>query len=126
VAARKNFDLGVDIEEVSRFRNLVRNKRFLERVYTPREVAYCRDKKNQLQHFAVRFAAKEAVWKCLSETLHRLKKKLGHRDIGIRNSPSGKPEISLPPSLRQIEKRIHVSLSHSSSHVVAVAILSNE
>jgi phosphopantetheinyl transferase (holo-ACP synthase) len=41
-------------------------------------------------------------------------------------NPSGKPEISLPPSLRQIEKRIHVSLSHSSSHVVAVAILSNE
>lgn len=119
----KSFDLGVDIEEVSRFRRLVRNKRFLDRIYTPREVIYCRAKKNALQHFAVRFAAKEAVWKCLSETLHRLRKNLGHRDIGIRNSASGKPEITLPPSLKSIERRVHISLSHSSSHVVAVAVL---
>jgi holo-[acyl-carrier protein] synthase len=119
----KNLDLGVDIEEVSRFRALVRNKRFLERVYTSSEVAYCRGKKNQLQHFAVRFAAKEAVWKCLSETLHKLKKKLGHRDIGIKNTASGKPQIVLPAALKKIERRVHISLSHSSSHVVAVAVL---
>ncbi len=116
-------DLGVDIEEVARFRALVRNKRFLKRIYTPSEVAYCRAKKNQLQHFAVRFAAKEAVWKCLSDTLRNLKKKLGHRDIGIKNSASGKPQITLPKALKKIEKRIHVSLSHSTSHVVAVAVL---
>jgi holo-[acyl-carrier protein] synthase len=113
----------VDIEEVNRFRTLIRNKRFLNRVYTPSEVSYCRGKKNQLQHFAVRFAAKEAVWKCLSDTLHRLKKNLGHRDIGIKNSPSGKPQITLPASLRKIEKRVSISLSHSASHVVAVAVL---
>lgn len=115
--------LGVDIEEVARFRKLVRNKRFLKRIYTDAEVTYCSTKKNSLQHFAVRFAAKEAVWKALSEAIRKSKKTVGHRDIGVRNDPSGRPEVVLPDSLRRYRTKISLSLSHSKTHVVAVALV---
>ena len=59
-------DIGVDIVEIDRVARSVRNPRFLKRVFTSQEVAYCRARKNSAQHFAVRFAAKEAVWKAVS------------------------------------------------------------
>jgi holo-[acyl-carrier protein] synthase len=117
------YGLGVDIEEVGRFGSLLRNKRFLARIYTPQEITYCRSKKNKLQHFAVRFAAKEAVWKALSEALAGSKVHLGHRDIGIRNTETGKPHVTLPKKLRKLESKLQVSLSHTRSYVVAVAVL---
>lgn len=119
----KPFSLGVDIEEVERFRSLVRNPRFMKRIYTPAEVAYCSSKKNSIQHFAVRFAAKEAVWKALSEAIRKSSKAIGHRDIGVRNDPAGRPEVVLPLSLRRYQRKISLSLSHSRGHVVAVALV---
>lgn len=115
--------LGVDIEEVGRFQSLIRNPRFMTRVFTPKEVAYCKSKKNKLQHFAARFAAKEAVWKALSERLAMKKMVIGHRDIGVQNDPSGKPRITLPKSLVILEKKISLSLSHTRTTVVAVALV---
>ena len=114
--------LGVDIEEVDRFGRLIKNKHFLSRVYTPLEIAYCRSKKNKAQHFAVRFAAKEAVWKALSDTIAQNKTAMGHKDIGLENMPSGKPVVILSGALRRYSKRVRVSLSHTSRTVVAVAI----
>ncbi len=115
--------LGVDIEEVARFRKLVRNPRFLQRIFTDAEVEYCSGKKNSIQHFAVRFAAKEAVWKALSEVIRKSDRPLGHRDIGVRNDASGRPQVVLPASLRRYQSKITLSLSHSRSHVVAVAMV---
>ncbi len=116
--------MGVDIEEVARFQRLIRNKRFLARVFTSQEIAYCSAKKNKAQHFAVRFAAKEAVWKALSAELRRKKLSLGHRQIGLANDRWGRPEVVLPSFLKTIAKRMAVSLSHSRAYVVATAILS--
>jgi holo-[acyl-carrier protein] synthase len=116
--------VGVDIEEVVRFEKLIRNKRFLARVYTPQEVAYCRAKKNRVQHFAVRFAAKEAVWKALSEDLRRRGQTLGHRDIGLANDPYGRPQVVLPRAFKAWIRRVSVSLSHSRRYVVAAAVFS--
>ncbi len=115
--------IGIDIEEVSRFRRLVRNDRFMARVYTAREIAYCKEKKNKLEHFAVRFAAKEAVWKALSTSLKQRKTSLAHHDIGVRNDSEGKPHVMLPRALASLEKNISLSLSHTRSTVVAVAIV---
>jgi len=114
--------IGIDIEEVKRFQGLVKSKRFLYRVYSQREIAYCRAKKNKLQHFAVRFAAKEAVWKALSETFFK-KSHITHKDIAIRNEDSGKPTVVFPLRYRALEKKIMISLSHTQSYVVAVALL---
>ena len=61
---------GVDIIEVERIAKLIRrNRTFVKRVFTEREIAYCGKKKFKWEHFAVRFAAKEAVWKALCYAL---------------------------------------------------------
>lgn len=119
----KRFEVGIDIEEVSRFKNLVRNRRFLQRIFTPKEISYCRGKKNCSQHFAVRFAAKEAVWKALNETLSKRGASLSHRDIGVANSTSGKPQVVLPQPLRRIAGQMSLSLSHNKTTAVAVAVV---
>jgi holo-[acyl-carrier protein] synthase len=109
-------DVGVDIVEIDRIAKSVRNPRFLKRVFTAREVAYCRARKNSSQHFAVRFAAKEAVWKAVGEP------KLLHRDIQIRNRSNGKPEVLFPKRFAKFAKRISISLSHGRDYAVAMAI----
>lgn len=115
--------VGIDIEEVARFKRLVRNTRFMGRVYTRNEMAYCNAKKNKLQHFAARFAAKEAVWKALSETIRRKNLRLSHVDIGVANDASGKPRVVLPKKLAALARKISLSLSHTRTTVVAVALV---
>ena len=109
-------DIGVDIVEIPRISRSVRNPRFLARVFTPAEVRYCRSHRNAAQHFAVRFAAKEAVWKAVGRP------KLLHRDIQVRNRANGKPEVVFPPRFARLARRLSISLSHGRDYAVAVAI----
>lgn len=108
--------LGVDIVEVRRVGRLVKNARFVERVFTDREVAYCRDKKNAAQHFAVRFAAKEAVYKALGEP------GVAHKEISVKNDSSGKPHVELAKRLKKFEPHVSLTLSHTADYAVAVAL----
>lgn len=108
--------LGVDIVEVRRVARLVKSPRFVERVFTKREVAYCRDKKNAAQHFAVRFAAKEAVYKALGQP------GVAHKEISVKNDPSGKPRVELAKRLKRFESRLSLTLSHTVDYAVAVAL----
>lgn len=112
----KGISLGVDIVEVRRVGRLVKSARFVERVFTEREVAYCRDKKNAAQHFAVRFAAKEAVYKALGMP------GVAHKEISVKNDPSGKPRVELAPRLKKYEPRLSLTLSHTVDYAVAVAL----
>ena len=109
-------DVGVDIVEIDRIAKSVRNPRFLKRVYAPEEVRYCRSRKNAAQHFAVRFAAKEAVWKAVGEP------RLLHRDIQVRNRPNGKPEVVFPTRFASLARRVSISLSHGRDYAVAMAV----
>jgi len=109
-------DVGIDIVEIDRIAKTVRNPRFLKRVFTAQEVAYCRSRKNSAQHFAVRFAAKEAVWKAVGEP------KLLHRDIQVRNRANGKPEVIFPGRFAKLARRVSISLSHGRDYAVAMAI----
>lgn len=107
-------EVGTDIVEIARIRKLGRSTpRFLSRVFTADEIAYCKAKKNPWQHFAVRFAAKEAVWKALGS------EGLALRDISVSRDARGKPGVLLrgrrAPGLR-------LSLSHSDHYAVAVAL----
>ena len=111
--------VGTDIVDVKRISKSVRNPRFLKRVFTASEIRYCRSKKSAAQHFAVRFAAKEAVWKALSGLNL---KGVGHKEIGVHRSPSGKPLVSLSARLKKFEKKISLSLSHTREYAVAVAL----
>jgi holo-[acyl-carrier protein] synthase len=106
--------IGVDIVDVERIQKLIKNKRFLERVFTAEEVRYSVPKRNRAQHFAVRFATKEAVWKALKD------KKVAHKDIGVKNMPDGKPKVFIKKKER---KDIEISLSHTDNYAVAVALI---
>jgi holo-[acyl-carrier protein] synthase len=122
-------EIGVDIVEIQRIAKAVRNPRFLKRVFTATEVAYCRSRKNSAQHFAVRFAAKEAVWKAIATATVRRPSggvakasAILHRDIQVRNRPDGKPEVLFPKPFSGLARRVSISLSHGRDYAVAMAV----
>ncbi|MFA5858798.1 MAG: holo-ACP synthase [Elusimicrobiota bacterium] len=106
---------GIDIIEVERIKRIVRsNKRFVAKVFSREEVVYCNQcGKSKWQHYAVRFAAKEAVWKSLSDTSLPLKR------ISVKNTPQGKPEVYIRGKR---VKNIYLSLSHTEHYAVAQAV----
>src|SRR5262249_20595488 len=113
----------VDIVEIKRLAKLAHNSNFLKRVFTPQEVAYCQARKHAAQHFAVRFAAKEAVWKAVaSATGRRGDPSLTHRDIQIWNQPDGKPQVRFPARFKKLSRRVSISLSHGRDYAVAMAL----
>ena len=116
--------IGVDIVELGRFRRSIEQfgDRFLDRVFTPAELAYCRSKKNMHQHLAARFAAKEAVSKALSTGWAG---DFTWKDVEVMNDPSGQPRISLSGKLAGAipAGAVLVSISHSEHHVVAMVLI---
>lgn len=115
--ADSNLGIGVDIEDISRFRGLTRekDKRFLSRIFTDKELDYCFSRANIEQHLAGRFTAKEAVIKTLNALS---KEKLNYRDIEVLNDESGSPVISI---LKEGFGDIQVSLSLSHTKKTAIA-----
>ena len=84
---------GIDIIEVNRIKEAIQDldEKFLKRVYTNYEIEYCNSKNNmKYQHFAARFAAKEAVFKAISNKL-KSKYDISWTDIEIKNDENGKP-----------------------------------
>jgi len=110
--------IGIDIIENRRFERAVkRHPRLVERVFTPAETAYCRSRPNPAQHFAARFAAKEAVGKALGTGV------LSWREIEIGSG--GKPDVRVSGSMKAAADTLGASpLSLSISHcgVVSVAV----
>jgi holo-[acyl-carrier protein] synthase len=107
-------EIGLDIVEVERIKRLIRaTPRFLPRVFTAQEIAYCKAKKNSFQHYAVRFAAKEAVWKAIDRPGLSLK------DISVSRDSRGKPGVMIRGRKASGFK---LSLSHSENYAVAVAV----
>jgi holo-[acyl-carrier protein] synthase len=114
------FDLGVDIVEIDRIRAALKRHEagFQRRVYTELEWEQCG---KSIQSLAGRFAAKEAVMKALGIGGFRW------RDVEIRRSPSGKPEVALSGRMQARADRlgvrsISISISHSRDNAVAVAL----
>ncbi len=90
-----------------------RSKRFLTRIFTTDEIAYCQAKKNPWPHFAVRFAAKEAVWKALGD------QSLTLRDISVSRDKLGRPSALV---LGKKAPGLDLSLTHSRDYALAVAV----
>jgi holo-[acyl-carrier protein] synthase len=116
--------VGVDIIEIDRIRRSTAEfgPRFLEKIFTPGEIAYCSAKSNPHQHYAARFAAKEALSKALATGWAG---EFRWHHVEVTNLPSGAPRIRLTGPLRSKigQAQLHVSLSHSDSHVVAVVVI---
>ena len=120
--------IGIDIIEIERIKQVVlRTPRFLERLYTAEELAYCRGKANPYPSLAARFAAKEAVRK-LHSTLSR---GIGFQDVEVALEAGGRPRIVLHgAALIKCEaagiRKIDLSLSHSITHAIAAVIAEKE
>jgi len=110
-------NIGIDIEEVSRFKKYVKNPSGLKRIFSAEEISYSLPKKEPAQHLAARFAAKESVWKAFGGILD---KKILITDISIKNTESGKPEVYIK---NKKYNKISVSLSHTKKYVAAVAVI---
>ena len=116
---------GTDIIEINRVKKAIEetDKKFCERVYTPREIHYCESKRVQkYQHYAARFAAKEAVFKALSATLDS-KYNIEWKDIEIQNDNYGRPYVELSKKFAEVIESIDISISHCKEYAVASAIL---
>jgi len=104
--------IGLDIVEIGRIARLGRSRRFIQRVFSPEEIRYCDGKKKKWQHYAARFAAKEAVWKALGRS------GLALRDISVVRDPSGRPAV-------QVRGRsapdVQLSLTHCDQYAAAAA-----
>jgi len=119
--------IGIDIIEVARIREALRRTlRFRERVFTPAERAYC-DSRGAVaaQHYAARFAAKEAMLKALQTGWRG---GIGWQDVEIANRDSGAPYLVLHSSVQDLfissgATVTHLSLSHTSEHAIAEVIL---
>ena len=118
---------GTDIIEIERIKKNIEDetvgKAFVERVYTKKEIEYCESKKIQkYQHYAARFAAKEAVFKAISNQLED-KYSITWKDIEIINNQQGRPELKLTGiDLSNIED-IDLSISHCKEYAVATVTL---
>lgn len=116
--------IGVDIIEIERIEKSIRESgdHILHKIFTPQEIAYCNSKPKTFQHFAARFAAKEALSKALATGWAG---KFNWKDVEVTNESSGQPRIELHGKLQEALAHcsVLVSLSHSESHVVAMIVI---
>ncbi len=118
---------GVDIVEVKRIKSAVKKwgARFLDKVYTKRELAYCRSRGAPEQHLAARFAAKEAVYKAFGGDG---KNPIAWTDVEVINEKSGRPTVVLKGTAKKLMRkrkvtRAVISLSHTKNYAVGNCIL---
>ncbi|MBR3673084.1 MAG: holo-ACP synthase [Clostridia bacterium] len=123
-----NLKTGIDIIEVNRIQENIEKygEKFLNRIYTNNEINYCESKKTQkFQSYAGRFAAKEAVFKALSEFLDN-KFEIEWKDIEVINDKNGRPSVNFYGILTEIitlKNNIDVSISHIKDIAIASAII---
>lgn len=116
---------GTDIIEVERIQEAIEGEKekFLERVFTASEIEYCEKKKAvKYQHYAGRFAAKEAVFKAISPCLEH-KYDISWKNIEIKNDSEGRPFVNLMGTFAQNIESIDVSISHVKQMATASCII---
>jgi len=122
--------IGIDLAPIPRFREIVArwDDRFLRRVFTEGEIAYCRARRDPIPHFAARFAAKEATLKALGTGLAM---GIAWREMEVRRERGGEPRMVLSGRCRAIAAarggdRVLLSLTHDGDYAMAQAMLVSE
>lgn len=120
------YGIGTDIVEVLRIAHMIERhgELFLNRVFTPREIEYCSARKAANQHYAGRWAAKEAILKAFGTGWAR---GIQWRDMEIRNDAAGKPRVALAGGAREMCEQlaivdVMISISHCRCHATAFAM----
>ena len=117
--------IGTDIAEVKRFEKWVQNPEMIERFYHEKERSSAKSEAAKCQHYAARFAAKEAFSKALGTGITGF----GLKDVYITNDSEGKPLLNIEGAALSLMKerlgecRAFVSLSHEKEYAVAFVIL---
>lgn len=118
---------GIDLAEVDRIQASIERHgdRFIQRIYTPGEIAYVERKANRFERYAARFAAKEAGMKAIGTGWRR---GVRWRDFEVANLPSGRPTLTLHGKAAEYAaqlgvKRISLSLTHTAASGMAFVIL---
>jgi holo-[acyl-carrier protein] synthase len=119
--------LGTDLIETRRVQESIDRfgERFLERIFSKGEIAYCKRKKNAAESFAARFAAKEAGAKALGTGISH---GVSWREFEVKREASGKPSLHLSGRAAELAgamgvKRIQLSLTHSRELAMAVVVV---
>lgn len=122
----KIIGIGTDITECLRIARMIERhgELFIDRIYTPEEIKYCQSRKQATQHFAGRWAAKEAILKALGTGWQR---GISWRNMEIRNEPGGKPIVAVRGGVKDVVEElgiaeIQISISHCRSHATALAV----
>jgi holo-[acyl-carrier protein] synthase len=118
--------IGTEIVECLRIGRMIEQhgELFLRRVYTEREIRYCQGRKRATEHFAGRWAAKEAILKCLGSGRRR---ELCWTELEIRPDPTGKPRVLLCGGVKELVQSLHIadillSISHCRAYATAYAM----
>jgi len=118
--------IGADIVECLRIGRMIKEhgEVFLTRVFTEREIRYCQGRKHATEHFAGRWAAKEAILKCLGTGWRR---GLCWTDLEVRNDPRGKPQVLMCGAAKDQAQSLRISdilitISHCRAYATAYAI----
>lgn len=109
---------GTDIIEIERIKKAIENTgdRFLKTVFTENEIEYCEARKMQkYQHYAARFAAKEAVFKALS---HKINDDYNWKSFEVLKTGNGKPIMNIKCKVDGLEN-IDISISHCKQYATA-------
>lgn len=122
--------IGTDVIEVKRVGGVAQRhgERFLRRIFTDNEIAYCSARKNAALHYAGRFAAKEAAFKAMGRGWGG---DIGWKDVEVTNMPSGAPQISFHgKALETVNEmkmtRAFVSISHVEELATAIVVIEGE
>jgi len=107
--------IGVDTEEIRRFKKEIKNKKFLEMLFSKQELEYCFSKKDPSASLTGKFCAKEAIIKALETPISM-------KNIEILNNKKGKIFIKIKG---KINKKIKCSISHTKNEAIAVAVVEN-
>lgn len=119
--------IGIDLVRIPRMREVIArwDERFLRRVFTEEEIAYCRRRRDPVTHFAGRFAAKEAALKALGTGLSM---GINWRELEVRRERGGPPTLALSGRSREVGlrrggRRMLLTITHDGDYAVAQAML---
>lgn len=124
----KTVGIGVDIIDNKRFKKLVKDKKFINRIFSKKEISASKKKLNKINFFSNRFAAKESFAKALGTGFRN---KLNFKDIEIVNDKLGKPFYLINNKIKQIIKKnkkianfeLFLSISDEKDYSVAFTII---
>ena len=119
------FGIGTDLIEIDRIEKSIARfgDSFIKKIFTDVEIEYSSSKGSPYQHYAARFAAKEAIAKALATPDN---KGFNWKDIEVYNEPNGYPNARLFGKVKEIlgdDKELKISISHSDNYATCVAIV---